>query len=142
MHAQKCSVTTAEGSTFDGHVDMLGPGTPVCYYSPEAELYDGDEYGDRFPPLETRECCSTTEFLFHRALWNQSTEIYSYFMLVISMLICLNHFQCIARALQSWNNWKQSSRYVMMSCLFPFVLKFIAFSIPAYDAQQVDAAQV
>jgi hypothetical protein len=141
MHKDKCTVTTDEG-TYDGVVRSLGSKVDVCYYSRDGTHYDGANYTDRFPAPESRPCCGTSDFLFTRSLWNASMAAYECFLLASKMMICINYIVCAAIAAKYWNDWMYTRKVVFWAWIFPFILKFVAFSIPVFDAGRVDKAYV
>jgi len=42
-----------------------------------------------------------------------------------------------ALCLYHWSDWKKSSKFFFFAWAFPFVWKFLQFSIPAYEATQL-----
>jgi hypothetical protein len=121
-----------------GHIGEFG----VCYHSEDSANFDQEKYEDRFPALEARKCCSPSEYLFTGALWNEKKRLYEFFMLACQIIIALNNVLMAILGLCYWANWKMSRKFVFFAWIFPFVLKFIQLSVPAYEAQEVDASRV
>eukprot|EP00935_MAST-01C_sp_MAST-1C-sp1_P000604 g604.t1 len=138
-HSNAC--TREETTTTAGMIGHIGE-YKVCYTSEDAQNYRADEYVDRFPALEVRKCCSPSEYLFTSALWNDNKWAYEMLMLACDVFIALNNVLMAVLGLRTWATWRKSRRYVLFAWLFPFILKFMALSIPAYEAQAVDEKAV
>jgi hypothetical protein len=81
-----------------------------------------------------RECCSISEFLFAGALASDEKYNYDKFMLSADAVVVVNNLLMSSLAAATWSNWRRSGGYVFFAWSFPFLLKFVQFSVPAYWA--------
>merc|ERR1711865_107219 len=75
-------------------------------------------------------------------MWNNAKKLHFYFQLACEVAIVMNNIFCAFMGYWYWSNWKISRKYVFLAWIVPFLIKFLSFSIPSFQAQDVRPPQV
>jgi len=137
--SRKCVATDRNGQNHSGLLEKFVLGATLCLYSKHSSIYPKPT---SFPKLRTRRCCMFQEFFFTNAPWNSAKQLYDLIQISLDLVVVLNNILMAILAIHHWSNWKHSSKYFFFAWVFPFTVKFLQHSIPAFEAMQVNPEQI
>ena len=107
-----------------------------------ASSWMGYPNGSSFPALMERQCCTPVEYLFTGSMNSPSKVKYDTFQLSADCIVMANNVIMATMAYAKWHSWRRSRSFFLMAWAFPFLMKFLQFSIPAYWATGVNPKDV
>jgi hypothetical protein len=121
-------------------------GAATCFVSKDGGKYfDGTKVNKAntlFPPVESRQCCGASEFLFQHAVATKGKWTLMRMQWGVKILGALVNLCMSVAAARTWNSWGTSSKFTLLSFIIPFCLSFIIFTVPDSAAAGISHTEV